>query len=71
MNVNGGTLTETEITVTYGEAYELPAPIRDGYLFFNWTYNGITIDSQGTWDIDADNIELVAAWGSNEWTNNY
>ena len=71
LNANGGTLTETEITVTYGEAYEFPAPIRDGYLFFNWTYNGITIDSQGTWDIDADNIELVAAWGSNEWTNNY
>ncbi len=71
LNANGGTLAETKIVVTYGEAYELPSPTRDGQLFFNWTYNDIKIDSQGTWSIDADTIELIAVWGSNEWTNNY
>ena len=71
LNANGGTLAETKIIVTYGEAYELPSPTREGQLFFNWTYNNIKIDSQGTWSIDADDIELIAVWGSNEWTNNY
>ena len=71
LNANGGTLAETKIVVTYGEAYELPSPTREGQLFFNWTYNNIKIDSQGTWSIDADDIELIAVWGSNEWTNNY
>ena len=71
LKANGGELAETTIVVTYGEAYELPTPVRSGYEFLNWTYGGVKLDSQGTWGIDAENIVLVATWGSSEWTNNY
>ena len=71
LNTNGGTLTQTTIIVTYGEAYELPEPTHEEYAFDCWLYNGKKIESSGTWNIDAQNIELVAKWGASEWTDNY
>ena len=62
---------EVKITVTYGEAYELPEPVRSEFTFEYWTYNGVKIEMEGTWNIDAENIELVAKWDSSEWTGNY
>ena len=70
LNANGGT-AQTTITVTYGKAYELPEPSHDEYAFDCWLYNGKKIELTGTWEIDAQNIELVAKWGASEWTDNY
>lgn len=71
LKASSGELTQTTLVVTYGEAYELPIPTNSDFVFLNWTYGGVKIDSQGTWSIDAENIVLVATWGSSEWTNNY
>jgi hypothetical protein len=70
LNANGGTV-QTTITVTYGKAYELPEPSHEEYAFDCWLYNGKKIELTGTWEIDAQNIELVAKWGASEWTDNY
>lgn len=62
---------QTTITVTYGEAYELPTPTSSDYVFSGWMYNGQTIDLEGIWNIQSDGeIKLVADWYS-EWTKAY
>ncbi len=73
LNANGGDLTQTTITLTYGQAYELPTPTHSNDVFVSWTYNGEKIASQGTWMLDAEISELtfVAEWIPSEWTNNY
>jgi uncharacterized repeat protein (TIGR02543 family) len=53
-NLNSGTLPNnpTSITVTYGSAYNIPAPARTNYTFNGWyTDNSLqtTIASSGTW----------------------
>ena len=57
--------TETA-TVTYGVAYTLPTPPREGYTFLGW-YNGATKVESGVWDI-AGNVTLVPRWKAAEHT---
>jgi len=72
LDLAGGTLEgEKTITVTYGEAYELPTPTRSEWIFKTWKYGSKEIAMEGVWDIDADNIVLNAEWKSEEWTENY
>ena len=72
LDLAGGTLEgEKTITVTYGEAYELPTPTRSEWIFKTWKYGSKEIAMEGVWDIDADNIVLKAEWKSEEWTENY
>ena len=60
LNANGGTADETELTVTYDEAYRLPTPERTGYTFAGWYgANGKVTD--GTWN-GLEDIELTAKW---------
>ena len=68
LDADGGTLANTTIVVTYGEAFELPTPMLPGWKFEGWTYNGEKVE--GTWNIDADDVELVAVW-TREWSGNY
>lgn len=70
LNLNGGYLEEVTVVVTYGEAYELPTPAHGTMTFDGWTYNGNSFDAQGVWELDEDEIQLVAKW-KREWTNNY
>ena len=60
LNANGGTADETELMVTYDEAYRLPTPERTGYTFAGWYgANGKVTD--GTWN-GLEDIELTAKW---------
>ena len=74
LNPNGGVVSQTTITVTYGEAYTLPEPTHDSeHTFTAWKYGAKTVDLSGVWTIDEENIELVANWKTDDdnWTNNY
>ena len=72
-DANGGSLTQTTITVTYGQAYNLMTPAHDTKLFAGWMYNGTDVSLIGTWEIDADTAEVVltAKWLNGGWTGNY
>ena len=56
---NGGTLVESQI-VNEGEKVKKPAdPVKDGYLFVEWTYQGKTYD----FSIEVtSNLTLTAKW---------
>ena len=70
---NGGSLTQTTITVTYGQEYNLMVPAHDTKLFAGWMYNGTDVSLIGIWEIDADTAEVVltAQWIDGGWTGNY
>lgn len=68
-NVNGGTVTPAEQTVTYGSTYgELPTPTREGYTFAGW----FTEKNGGTpvrpEDVVTASHTLYAHWTANEYT---
>ena len=66
---NGGTVTPTSKTVTYGGTYgDLPAPVRDGYDFIGWytaLSDGAKIESTATVSITT-NQTLYALWNAQE-----
>lgn len=64
LNANGGDLTQTKITLTFGKAYELPTPTHNNDVFASWKYNGQKIELQGTWtiDIEEDSAIFIAEW---------
>ena len=72
LNPNGGSLSTTTKTVTFGAAYGvLPAPTRVGYTFSGWFLNGNSITSTTTvttaaahtldalWDVLPGNISTL------------
>ena len=36
LNAGGGSLTENKVTLTFGENFTLPVPVREGYTFGGW-----------------------------------
>lgn len=65
LDANGGTVTQSTVTVTYDQAYQLEVPVFAGKEFTGWTYNDISeVATQGTWKIDAKSgtLVLVANW---------
>ena len=52
----------TEDSITYGETFTLPEPVREGCRFLGWYYNGSRINA-GTWSYDTD-ITLTSRWQS-------
>lgn len=64
-NGNGGTTSESTITVTYDSNYgALPIPTRTGYKFVNWTLDsGATITASSTVTIAYDHV-LKATWAA-------
>ena len=72
LNANGGNVSNTTMTVTYGEVYEIPTPTHDDKAFDCWIYNGEKIAMTGVWNIDIDEaIIFVAQWGHSAWTENF
>lgn len=71
LNANGGSINEKTLTLTYGQAYELPAPMHTENIFEGWTYAGASVAPQGVWEIDGDNVVLMAEWNECLWSGNY
>ena len=60
-DANGGTVTPASFTATYDAEFTLAEPTRDGYKFTGWTYDNKAVTAT-KWNIDAENITLVAGW---------
>lgn len=66
LDVNGGTLAQRAVTVTYDKAFSLPTPTKKGHSFLGW-YNGSTRHNMsGTWRQDGG-ISLSAKWEANKY----
>ena len=64
---NGGTVSPSSQTVTYGTAYgTLPIPIKEGYTFTRWSLNATSITAT-TNVATASNHTLVAQWQGNSY----
>lgn len=63
LNLNGGTLEEdvTRLEVKTGEAYTLPTPTKEGYVFLGWTVDGEDFPASGTYDKN-NSIRVSANW---------
>ena len=68
-DANEGTVSPTSMTVTYGEAYTLPIPTREGYAFDGW-YKGNTKTTDGIWRT-AGGKALTARWSVAPYTITY
>ncbi len=63
---NGGSVSPTSKDVVYGQAYgTLPTPVRDGYTFNGWIYNGAEVKADSIVQAPNDHT-LTAWWDSNE-----
>ena len=71
LNVNGGKLDQTTITVVVGEAYTLPSPTRTDHNFVGWKNGSAKVALSGTWTMDVAEITLTADWVEDGWTKNY
>lgn len=62
LNAHGGSVAQASLIVRFNSAYgALPEPVRDGYVFDGWFYNGERITTQSI--VRAiDDHELIAAW---------
>lgn len=70
-NANGGSVSPTSKTVTYGSTYgTLPTPVRAGYTFNGWYYNNTLITNNSTFNFTS-NITLIAQWSINQYTITY
>lgn len=65
-----GEFSQTTMTVTYGQAYELPIPAHNNKDFIAWKYNGVEVAVKGVWNIDSaqETITLVVQWSEDRWT---
>ena len=76
LNAGGGSLTENKVTLTFGENFTLPVPVREGYTFGGWfLIDGTQItDGEGKslsefgekmlGFVSSGSIQLVARWTS-------
>ena len=68
-DANGGTISNTTQTVTYGYDVILATPEREGYTFAGW-YDGETKYESGKWSASND-VTLKAKWTANNYTIKY
>ncbi len=71
LSANGGTVSETKVTVVYGQAYELPYPKRSGHTFVSWKNGTQSFSRKGVWKYDISDTNFVAQWEVGVWTPNY
>lgn len=57
---NGGEIEFGNTIVTYGEPYELDIPVREGYIFKGWKYQGVALAAKN-W-LFAKDVVVVAEW---------
>lgn len=69
LDPNGGTVSNTAISVTYGESYTLPTLSRTGYTFDGW-FSDNTQYTSGTWNEESD-VTLKAKWSLANYTITY
>ena len=60
-NPNGGSVSSTETSVTFGATITPPTPTRSGYTFFGWYIDGERY-SGGIWTY-TENKTAIAKWG--------
>ena len=70
MMVDNGTGDEVRVNVTYGNSYQLTAPIRDGYRFIQYSYMGEEFPMNGTYNY-TNSIPVVAKWEKIVYINVY
>lgn len=73
-NANGGSVTPSSKTVTFGELYgELPTPTKTGYTFLGWftEINGGDEVTSETKVNNPDNHTIYAHWRGTEYTITY
>ena len=69
---DNASISQTTITVTYGQAYELPTPTHQDKTFKEWLYNGEKFEGKGTWELDVAEEELtVTAKWTVDWSGSY
>lgn len=73
-DANGGTVSETERTITYGGIYgALPVPTREGYSFNGWyteKIGGVLVEAHHTMEASSDHT-LYARWSIKTYTVNW
>ena len=71
--LNGNALEQTNVTVTFGEAFTLPVPTHEDELltFAGWyaemhaegiKYTNELGESENVWSLDRENVTIVAGW---------
>ncbi len=65
-NAGGGTVEGSTLEVVFDQSYFLPTPVKTGYTFIGYSYNG-EIVNQSKYAY-TQNIEVVATWKANEYT---
>ncbi len=66
LDANGGTLEENGKELRRNKSYELPIPVRDGFVFDGWYYGETKIEPSGAnWGY-AKHMRLIAKWIENE-----
>ncbi len=69
LEIGEGTLASTSFTVSYDEDYMLPVVTpKLGYEFVGWYRNGGEFASRGKWNVDEENILLVAVYKAKTYT---
>ena len=73
LDSNGGSVSQSKLTVTYGEEYQLPVATHVEKDFDCWIHNGIMVPEEGVWKKDADDgtFTLIAMWEQDSWSDNH
>jgi len=70
LNIESPWVLIDTITVTFGQSFTLPTPIREGYTFSHWRHSTdalITLPQSGIWNRDY-NFQARAEWSANTYT---
>ena len=71
LNADGGTISPEQVEVKYKQAYNIPAPSRDGYSFTGWVdESSEAFPATGTWEFTTDKT-LKATWNLNQYSIAY
>ena len=66
LDPNGGYVSEGSVAVICGEAYTLPTPNMEGYVFEGWYNGNKKVPVSGTWQIEKSSVTLKAKWSEAE-----
>ena len=66
-NANGGSVSGSPKSVSYGDTFSLPTPSRTGHVFTGWTYNGSTYSAGQSYTVpdyggNGTSVTFTANW---------
>ena len=66
-NANGGSVSGSPKSVSYGDTFNLPTPSRTGHVFTGWTYNGSTYSAGQSYTVpdyggNGTSVTFTANW---------